>query len=95
MRLGGRSSSHGELHDGAHDVSLGLPQRLDGLALGDAGLLHHEVDVVLLQARRVDLPPLALLLGRRLRRLVLVDELHKVVPPESRLMMVCQSRLQF
>mmetsp|Transcript_53247 Transcript_53247/g.163828 ORF Transcript_53247/g.163828 Transcript_53247/m.163828 type:complete len:204 (-) Transcript_53247:21-632(-) len=61
----GAGNSHGELHDGVDDVAVVVLEGLDGAGAAHAGLRHDDVDLLLLQARRVHLA--VVLLGSRSR----------------------------
>ena len=46
---------HGELHDGIDDIIGIVLEGFDGLGLGHVGLRHHQLHVLLLHARRINL----------------------------------------
>ena len=46
---------HGELHDGIDDIIGIVLEGFDGLGLGDVGLGHDQLDVLLLHARGINL----------------------------------------
>ena len=60
------SNSYAERHNGVDDVVVVLLQRLDGLLAAHARLLHHQLDVLALQTRVVDLLAIVFLFLRRL-----------------------------
>lgn len=66
---------HGELHDGGHEVAVGLLESLDGLGPGDTRLAYDEVDVLGVKRRCIDLLVVALVFG--LRRLLLAFGLRR------------------
>ena len=55
------AGSHGELHDGRHDVAAAGLERLDGAAARHAGLRHHQLNVLGLHAALVHLLAVVLL----------------------------------
>ena len=46
---------HGELHDGIDDIIGIVLEGFDGLGLGDVGLGHDQLNVLLLHARDINL----------------------------------------
>jgi hypothetical protein len=70
-----RQSSVAQRHYGVDDVVVVLLERLDGLCARHAGLLHHELDVLVLEPILVHLLVVVVVLLGRLLRLAQVDGL--------------------